>query len=77
MIIVFLILYNNMNSILYSTSRTGVFLLMSMGSAFQSLGALAANDLSPIKLSFSLRYSKKHLSWLKINIETEKNADLQ
>ena len=31
----------------------------------------------PIKLSFSLRYSKKHLSRLKINIETEKNADLQ
>ena len=46
MIIVFSILYNNMISILYSTSRTGVF-LMSAGSAFQSLGALAANDLSP------------------------------
>ena len=42
MITVFLILYNNMISILYSTSRTGVFFLMSTGSAFQSLGALAA-----------------------------------
>ena len=47
MIIVFLILYNNMISILYNTSSTGVFFLMSTGSAFQSLGALAANDLSP------------------------------
>ena len=48
---------------------------MSTGSAFQSLGALAANDLS---LSFSFRYSKKNkLSRLKINIETEKNADLR
>ena len=46
MIIVFSILYNNMISILYSTNRTGVFFLMSTGSAFQSLGALAANDLS-------------------------------
>ena len=60
MIIVISILYNNMISILYSTSGTGVLILtfllkilsgseffMSTGSAFQSLGALAANDLFP------------------------------
>ena len=75
MIIVFSILYNNMISILYSTSRTGVFFLMSTGSAFQRLGVLGSER--SIKLSFSLRYSKKQLSRLDINIETEKNADLQ
>ena len=73
MIIVFSILYNNMISILYSTSRTGVFsltlkilsdseFLMSTGSAFQSRGALVAKRSVPIKLSFSFRYGKKHLS---------------
>ena len=75
MIIVFSILYNNMISILYSTSRTGVFFLMSTGSAFQR--GPGSERSVPIKLSFSLRYCKKQLSRLEINIETEKNADLQ
>ena len=53
---------------------------MSTGSAFQSSRGPGSERYVPIKdikLSFSFRYSKKHLSRLKINIETEKNADLQ
>ena len=78
MIIAISILYNNMISILYSTSGTGVLILTFLLKNIEWFRILyvyrqcipksrgpGSERSVPVKLSLSFRYSKKHLSWSK------------
>ena len=83
MIIVISIHYNNMISILYSTSGTGIlcgseFLMSTVH--FKVQGPWQ-RTICPLKAQFQFRYNKKHLSRSKYfpilpMLLTEKNADL-